>query len=118
MEYMRRDLEIDGFDCRVRLLGFYDDSEEVADEVTEISKDYLQTEWFCGYVKVPEGWEFNSSEIEVHGGISYCKLEPDGSNWLGFDCMHLHDDTVKCNFKFVIKEIKKIIKYLKEKNNK
>lgn len=85
----------------------------------------------CGCVEVPGGLSVNINEIECHGGITFNdrwdELPTDGY-YIGFDCMHFSDwnplsakeglssseDTYKDN-KFVLNEIKHIIKQLKEK---
>jgi hypothetical protein len=48
----------------------------------------------CGYVRIPVGhpWhgkEFSDEDGHVHGGITYVGADTeDGSQWIGFDCMH------------------------------
>ncbi len=68
-------------------------------EITRVLS-YKQNEYafgghFCGYCFLPKGhpWENNDDfEIDVHGGITYQKKDPDtGQMVVGFDCAHLHD---------------------------
>ena len=57
----------------------------------------------CGYVEVPEaighldfeGWDDNSPDISVHGGVTY-QGKPEWANGkqvIGFDCAHAGDKT-------------------------
>ena len=50
----------------------------------------------CGYVGIPKGhiaYDKSDSDlpIDVHGGLTYSKIEEDGLNWFGFDCIHAGD---------------------------
>lgn len=50
----------------------------------------------CGYVCIPpeHPWykkDCNSLDADVHGGLTYGKIEDDGFFWIGFDCAHLGD---------------------------
>jgi hypothetical protein len=62
----------------------------------------------CGYVRVPPGHslfgkEWDSPNVEVHGGLTFAELEPcteheDGQGWwFGFDCAHSGDASVDPN---------------------
>ncbi len=49
----------------------------------------------CGYAKVANDHPYfercyDGIEMDVHGGITYCKREADGL-WIGFDCAHAGD---------------------------
>ena len=87
----------------------------------------------CGYVEVPDGLDVNINGINCHGGITFNdrwdELPTDG-RYIGFDCMHFRDwnpvsakegltysDDEYRDTEFVLNEIKKIIKQLKEKQN-
>lgn len=52
----------------------------------------------CGYIKVGEGEskphydEYNSKDIEVHGGLTFSGRLPEMKGyWIGFDCAHSGD---------------------------
>lgn len=54
----------------------------------------------CGYVAIPEGQDYDSSEISCHGGLTfegddhgtkYLLPIPCSDTWLGFDCAHAYD---------------------------
>lgn len=85
----------------------------------------------CGYVEVPDGLDIDINEIYCHGGITFndrwSEFPTDGY-YIGFDCLHFGDwDKITANArlsfinqtykdsKFVLNEIKNIIKQLKEK---
>lgn len=85
----------------------------------------------CGYVEVPDGLSVDIDEINCHGGITFndnwSEFPTDGY-YIGFDCLHFGDwDKITANArlsfinqtykdsKFVLNEIKNIIKQLKEK---
>lgn len=46
--------------------------------------------YLCGYVRVPETFEGDIDELEVHGGITY-NNECENEHWIGFDCAHAND---------------------------
>jgi hypothetical protein len=53
--------------------------------------------FFCGYVRFkhaplrePGLWA-QVARVEVHGGITYAEIDPDGSGVYGFDCCHFGD---------------------------
>ena len=51
---------------------------------------------FCGYCAIPEGhpWfakTYDDIECDVHGGLTYSRLNDDGKWWVGFDCGHSTD---------------------------
>lgn len=50
---------------------------------------------WCGYVHLPAGHQWFGTEYdapwEVHGGVTYGKLDRDGRWTLGFDCAHYSD---------------------------
>lgn len=52
--------------------------------------------YHCGYAMFPQdvGISQNDleSEIDVHGGVTYCQIEVDGTHKIGFDCAHLDDE--------------------------
>ena len=50
----------------------------------------------CGYVLIPAGhpWfgkDYDTIGCDVHGGLTWSSLEPDGNWWIGFDCFHAGD---------------------------
>lgn len=58
-------------------------------------KDWLGH--FCAYVGIPKshpyyGKSYDDMELEVHGGITYAKEDPEKEiHWIGFDCAHFGD---------------------------
>lgn len=85
----------------------------------------------CGYVEVPDGLSVNVNEIDCHGGITFSDRWsefPTDGHYIGFDCMHFRDwnplsakerlssnDDEYRDTEYVLREIKHIIKQLKEK---
>lgn len=85
----------------------------------------------CGYVEVPDGLSINVNEIDCHGGITFSDRWsefPTDGHYIGFDCMHFRDwnplsakerlssnDDEYRDTEYVLREIKHIIKQLKEK---
>jgi hypothetical protein len=62
----------------------------------------------CGYVRVPPshplfGKGYDDADVDVHGGLTFAKLEPctehpDGQGWwFGFDCAHAGDASTDPN---------------------
>lgn len=62
----------------------------------------------CGYVRVPPthpmfGKHYDAVDVDVHGGLTFNKLEPctthpDGQGWwFGFDCAHAGDAHIDPN---------------------
>lgn len=52
----------------------------------------------CGYVRIPKGHVtfdkiYTELPIDVHGGLTYEKIEEEDENfkWFGFDCAHAGD---------------------------
>lgn len=54
----------------------------------------------CGYVAIPDGQDYDSSELTCHGGVTFegedhvaKHLLPVHCNdtWIGFDCAHAYD---------------------------
>ena len=50
----------------------------------------------CGYVGVSKyhpwyGKDYNETDLDVHGGLTYAGMRKDGLWWFGYDCAHLGD---------------------------
>ena len=51
---------------------------------------------WCGYVALTprHPWfnqDYDEIPVDIHGGLTYSKSEPDGYYWIGFDCAHWGD---------------------------
>lgn len=71
-------------------------------------------DWFCGYFRMEKGTDIDPDSIPVHGDVTFDQEDEEDYRWLGFDCMHLSDDIVKCNYGFVENELVKMIDYYLE----
>lgn len=108
------EFEAYGLKCRVVLIKYY-----INEKVKlMLSRNRVETEWYCGYVGIPkshilyhisyEKYGEPDIELQVHGGITYTCLEKDGLYWIGFDCAHYGDNIIRWDFEAVKKETKKL----------
>jgi hypothetical protein len=95
-------------------------------ENTEIS---INTNWFCGYVLIPENHPYVGKTwndyllLNVHGGITFNdyaeNFEPtaniDGYVF-GFDCNHCNDDPEIQDREYTINEVENLARQLSEIN--
>ena len=117
---MQTEFEYKGVKCKI-VLNTFGVIKEKSPELKELEEGFnyiTQTDWFCGYVRVPEGLEFDSLDLLVHGGVTYDQKEDDGFRWIGFDCIHFGDNMLKCNFPFVEKEVVSLADQILELVNK
>lgn len=80
-----------GISCKIlRMTGL---SEVLGDSIGQV--ETVCGGHLCGYCKIPEevlpGLDVNETHFEVHGGITYGRIEEDNCLWTGFDCAHAHD---------------------------
>jgi hypothetical protein len=61
-----------------------------------VTGNMFHSEWYCGYVKIPQGHPFHGKHydeinhyISVHGELTYSSEEEDGY-WIGFDTNHYY----------------------------
>ena len=93
-----------GIDCEVRRVKFYEEP---------FTPLYFGHEngHLCGYCKAPgevadklvSEYELHYFiyDIDVHGGVTYCRKRDDGCVWIGFDCAHCGDSLSKCDEDYV-----------------
>lgn len=51
-------------------------------------------DYYCGYCNLPTKLDYQvaESDVDVHGGITFQRDEPDGTFTYGFDCAHALDE--------------------------
>lgn len=86
---------------------------------------FIQTEWRCGYIAVPEGHvayqkDYDDINCECHGGLTFAgytlSKEIDEHietphYWFGFDCNHYNDTPERWTFEAVEKEVNDLAEY-------
>lgn len=59
----------------------------------EVQKITSLDDHFTGYVKVPEGLDFEVKDIDVHGGVTFDNtIDGEEGRWIGFDYAHYGDE--------------------------
>ena len=90
-----------GFDYFVKHLDWTDNTKK-GNIDNSYSLDYKRTtDWYCGYVRIPEGHEFYGKRyqdlpyFDVHGGLTFSgELNGIDGYLIGFDCHHLWDTSI------------------------
>lgn len=77
-----------GFKCRIHRNYAYEN-----EKLETMSGGNL-----CGYICIPKDNEnydkpYQTTNIDVHGGLTYGNIEENDEYWIGFDCGHSNDIT-------------------------
>lgn len=76
-----------GYDCKIIRVFAVDGPEE---------SPIMFGGHLCGYVKIPNNHvtyckHYDDINVDVHGGLTYRKMENEKDYWIGFDCAHSRD---------------------------
>ena len=118
-----KEFKHEGYDCMIREITMVDvvNFDKHLDDVVK------NKSWLCGYVKVPKWHRLSdyknydeANGLEVHGGVTFVgDFDEDfnlGSDfWIGFDCNHAFDKREVCDDKYVVNEIKNLVRQIKER---
>jgi hypothetical protein len=111
------------YDCVIREISIIDNT----DYTKHFDDMGINKSWLCGYVKVPKGHRLSdyknydeANSLEVHGGVTFIGDFDEEFNlgsdfWIGFDCNHAFDTREEFNSEYVVEEIKKLVKQIKER---
>lgn len=114
-----RDEMYKGYRIVVKHLDYSDNSDVVGNiRSDEFGPIMFTTDWFNGYVEIPEshpvyGIDYQSLDFAVHGGLTFSgHLYGLKGYFIGFDCNHGWDNSLRNDEEYALIECKNLVHQL------